>query len=434
MTVREVILHPVAMPLVRPFETSFGTQTLRAAVLVELHTLRGAVGWGEVTADWAPGYSYETVHTALHVLSDFLIPRLMAAPRLMLDGRWPWLSSVRGHPLAKHALVSAILSAVAEEQELPFADLLLRLSSTRQRRTAAEVGVSIGVQPTIRHTLEAIEQHLAEGYRRIKLKIKPGWDVIVLRGVRAVYPDITLMADANSAYTLADLPMLKQLDEFNLLMIEQPLAYDDIYHHSLLQKELNTPLCLDESIHSLGDVQLAWELGACGVINLKPQRVGGFFEAVRIHDFCLENSIPLWVGGMLETGVGRAASLALACLPGITLPSDLSATARYYDPDLADPPFVLEASSSTLSLPEGPGLGIAIVPERLQARKAPLSSKCGSNADHEVLHPGRTTRATRTGARFLPLLARLYERRPHRGGALGPDVDVLPATPGGFGQ
>jgi O-succinylbenzoate synthase len=274
-------------------------------------------------------------------------------------------------------LLSAILTALAAEQGQPLSEVLQTLSGAASLQKSVEVGVSLGIQPTIRATLEKIEQHLAEGYRRIKLKIKPGWDVRMLRGVRAVFPDIHLMADANSAYTLDDLDLLKQMDEFHLLMIEQPLAYNDIYQHSLLQKALSTPLCLDESIETLSDAQLAWQLGACKIINLKPQRVGGLFEAIKIHNFCQEKGLPLWVGGMLETGVGRSVSMALAALPAITLPSDLSATARYYDPDLADPPFVLKPGTALIDVPAAPGLGVQVDRERVAAAHRAFTQAAG---------------------------------------------------------
>lgn len=370
LDIQSIETHPVAVPLVSPFETSFGTESLRAAVLVHLVTRSGAEGWGEVTASWTPGYSYETVRTALHVLNDFLIPRLLGVGTLRSDMPWDWLEGVRGHPLAKHGLVSAVLTALAAEQGLCLADLLQKLSGAASRRAAVEVGVSIGIQPSIDATLTTIGKHLKDGYRRIKLKIKPSWDVAMLREVRRAFPAISLMVDANSAYTLADAPLLRQMDDFNLLMIEQPLGHDDIYEHSLLQPQLQTPLCLDESLHSLGHVQLARQLKACRIVNLKPQRVGGLLEAIKIHNFCMENGLGLWVGGMLETGVGRAVSLALAALPHVTLPSDLSATARYYDPDLADPPFVLNADNSTITVPTGAGLGVTVDRGRLQEAEA----------------------------------------------------------------
>jgi O-succinylbenzoate synthase len=370
LSIQQVTLHPIVTTLVRPFETSFGVEQERACVLVRVQTQGGAEGWGEVTANWEPGYSYETVHTALHVLRDFLIPRLMKAQPLHSEGKWAWLEGVRGHPLAKHALLTAILSALAVEKGISLAELIRQMSGVESSRKTVEAGVSIGIQPSIDATLSTIQGYLDEGYGRVKLKIKPGWDVEMLREVRQAFPNVKLMADANSAYTLDDASLLRQMDDLNLLMIEQPLGYDDIYEHSLLQPQLATPICLDESLHTVGDVQLAHALGACRIVNLKPQRVGGLFNSVAIHNFCYKNGMPLWVGGMLETGVGRAASLALASLPGISLPSDLSATKRYYDPDIAEPPFDLNPGTSTITVPSEIGLGVAVDMGRLAAAEA----------------------------------------------------------------
>ncbi|MFP4321574.1 MAG: o-succinylbenzoate synthase [Anaerolineales bacterium] len=364
LEVARVDVHPVMVPLVQPFETSFGVQQERAAVLVHLQTADGVSGWGEVTAGWEPGYSYETVHTALHILSDFLVPGLLAQRILTQDGPWDWLNHVRGHPLAKHGLLSAILTAVAAQRDEPLAGLLESMAGAPSRHKTVSVGVSIGIQPSIEATLSRVSDHIHEGYRRIKLKIKPGWDVAPLRAVRAAFPDVMLMADANSAYSLADTAHLVALDDLGLLMIEQPLAHDDIYEHSRLAQHLSTPICLDESLHSLSDVQVAHALNACRVVNLKPQRVGGLFNAVKIYQFCVANGLDVWVGGMLELGIGRAVSLALASLPGISLPSDLSATQRYYDQDIATPAFELRAGSR-IAPPEGPGLGVTVDMERV---------------------------------------------------------------------
>jgi O-succinylbenzoate synthase len=226
--------------------------------------------------------------------------------------------------------------------------------------------VSIGIQPSVDATLAIIEKRLKQGYGRIKLKIKPGWDVELARGVRKVYPDIVMMLDANSAYTLADAEHLKQLDDLNLLMIEQPLGHDDIYEHSKLQPQLQTPICLDESILSANDLRLALELGACRILNLKPARVSGYTESLEIYKLCVENKLPLWIGGLLETGIGRAANLAFASLPGVTLPCDISATDRYYNPDITEPPFVLDANS-TIAVPTKPGIGVEVQMERVEA-------------------------------------------------------------------
>lgn len=357
-----VRLHPIAMPLVERLVTSFGSEarqdSLRAAVLVELELASGITGWGECVASWAPRYSYETVETALHILRDFFVPAVLGQHDLSK------LHAFRGHPMARMALEAAFWSAVAAERGVPLGDLLSE-GATRKERVS--VGVSIGIQPSIDATLAIIEKRLQEGYRRIKLKIKPHWDVELLRAVRSAYPDVLLMADANSAYTLDDTPTLKQLDNLNLLMIEQPLGYLDLYQHSKLQAQLQTPICLDESIHTADDVRLMLRIGAGKIVNLKPGRVGGLIESLRIHALCHSEGVPLWIGGMLETGIGRATNLALASLAGVTLPSDISATNRYYDPDLTEETFTLNAEDSTISVPKGVGLGVTVNRERLAA-------------------------------------------------------------------
>ena len=285
------------------------------------------------------------------------------------------MAGVRGHPLTKAAIEGAVWEILAQAHAKPLADLLWEQTPLDQpRKTRVSVGVSIGIQPTIDETLAIIEKRLKEGYARIKLKIKPGWDVDLAAAVRAAYPDIVLMLDANSAYTLADADHLAQMDRFNLLMLEQPLAHDDIYEHSKLQQRLATPICLDESILCANDVRLALEIGACRIINLKPPRVGGLDEACAIHKVCYDAGIPLWIGGMLETGVGRAENIAVAALPGVTLPSDLSATSRYYNPDITEPPFMLNPDS-TIDVPQGVGTGVSVQAERLQDAAARWASE-----------------------------------------------------------
>lgn len=367
ITVKSINLYPIAMTLVEKLRTSFGEEPFKACILVRLETDEGFVGWGESSAETRPGYSYETVGTSLHILSEFLVPALLGK-RLSSATEVPaLLAGTRGHPLAKHAVEAAVWDALAKANNISLAQAFAaHLPPGHAPRGYATVGVSIGIQPSVEATLQIIEKRLKQGYGRIKLKIKPGWDVELARGVRAVYPDIVMMLDANSAYTLADADYLKQLDEFNLLMIEQPLGYDDIYEHSKLQPQLQTPICLDESIHSANDLRLALELGACRILNLKPARVSGYTESLEIYKICIEHNLPLWIGGLLETGVGRAANVAFASLPGVTLPCDISATDRYYDPDITEPPFVLGANS-TLSVPTGPGIGVEVQMERVEA-------------------------------------------------------------------
>ncbi len=366
ITVKTIQLFPVALPLVERLRPSFGEEPYKAAILAALHTDDGIVGWGECAAEINPGYSYETVGTALHVLHEFLAPALLGKTMTSAIEVPELLSSVRGHPLAKHALESAVWDALAHANNVSLAQAFAaHLPAGHDSQGYANVGVSIGIQPTVEDTLKIIEKRLAQGYRRIKLKIQPGWDVELARGVRQIYPDILLMLDANSAYTLDDARHLQQLDEFNLLMLEQPLGYNDIYEHSKLQPQLKTPICLDESIHSANDFRLALELGACRILNLKPARVSGYTESLELYKLCVEHNIPLWIGGLLETGVGRAANLAFASLPGVTLPCDISATDRYYDPDITEPPFVLGANS-TIAVPTGAGFGVEVKMERVE--------------------------------------------------------------------
>lgn len=370
MVIDSIQLHQVAMPLVEPLRTSFGVEPVRPVILVEIRA-GDLVGWGECVAVEEPGYSYETVGTAYHIMTRFLIPRLVGQSIRDAAEARHLMAGVRGHPLAKAALEGAIWDLLAQAHGMALADLLWEQHPLeRPRRERVVVGVSIGIQPTIDDTLAIIEKRLREGYGRIKLKIKPGWDVELAAAVRSAYPDIMLMLDANSAYTLDDADHLARLDRFDLLMLEQPLGHDDIYEHSKLQPRLRTPICLDESIHCVNDVRLALELGACRIINLKPPRVGGLSEACAIHKFCYDAGVPLWIGGMLETGIGRAQNVAVASLPGVTLPSDLSATSRYYDPDLAEPPFVLNTEDSTLDVPGGVGTGVVVQRARVDEAAA----------------------------------------------------------------
>lgn len=366
ITVKELQFFPVALPLAERLRTSFGEEPFKTAVLVALHTSDGLTGWGEVSVEIRPGYSSETMGTALHVLREFLAPALIGQTIAEPIQVPALLAETRGHPLAKHGLEAAVWDAWAQANDLSLAQAFaVHLPPNHLPRSTATVGVSIGIKPTIDDTLAVIEKRLNEGYGRIKLKIAPGWDVELARAVRAAYPDILLMLDANSAYTLADADHLKTLDQFDLLMLEQPLGYNDIYQHSKLQPQLETPICLDESIHTADDLRLALELGACRVLNLKPGRVGGFTESLAIYRICTEHKLPLWIGGLLETGVGRAANVAFASLPGVTLPCDISATDRYFEQDLTEPPFVLGAGS-TLAVPQKTGIGVEVHLDRVQ--------------------------------------------------------------------
>lgn len=365
ITIRNIRLHSVALPFVEPLRTSFGEEPFKTAVLIELETDGGVTGWGEATVEIMPGYSSETMGTAHHILQEFLVPLLLGKTISDATEVPDLIRSVRGHPMAKHGVEAAVWDAIAKTNNIPLADYFAaHLPSGHASRGYANVGVSIGIKPSVEATLETITKRVNEGYKRIKLKIEPGWDVELARGVRTAYPDILLMLDANSAYTLDDAEHLKQLDEFNLLMLEQPLGHDDIFQHSKLQPQLSTPICLDESIKSADDLRLALELGACRILNLKPSRVGGYTESLEIYRVCVESKLPLWIGGMLETGVGRAANLAFASLPGVTLPCDISATSRYFKQDISEPPFVLGAESR-IAVASGAGIGVQVHPERI---------------------------------------------------------------------
>jgi O-succinylbenzoate synthase len=357
MKITGIELRRVAMPLVAPFRTSFGTETARDILLVRVVT-PDAEGWGECVAMSDPLYSAEYVDGAADVLARFLIPAVTALDRADASTVGAALGRFKGHPMAKAALETAVLDAELCAAGLPLARFL---GATRDR---VACGVSVGIMDSIPQLLEAVGGYLAEGYLRIKLKIEPGWDVEPVRAVRERFGDILLQVDANTAYSLADAPHLAALDAFGLLLIEQPLAEDDLRGHAELARLLRTPVCLDESITSARAAADAIALGACRIVNIKPGRVGGYLEARRVHDVCAAHGIPVWCGGMLETGLGRAANLALAALPGFVFPGDTSASARYYRQDIT-PPFVL--SEGHLPVPAGPGIGVEPVADVLAA-------------------------------------------------------------------
>lgn len=365
MRIEQITLRHIRMPYVAPFQTSRWTELDRECVIVELRA-DGLTGWGECGANQYCAYSYETTKTNWHILEDFLNPAVLAADLADAASYRRAVAHVSGHPMAKAGMEMALWDLFAQRAGL---SLQRFIGGSGDR---VKVGVSVGIQPTTEKLLETVDGYLAQGYRRIKLKIKPGRDVGDVAAVRRAHPDVLLQVDGNSVYRLADAGHLKQLDDFNLLLIEQPLAEDDIIDHARLQPLLKTPICLDESILSVTHVRWALELGACRVINIKPGRVGGISEAIAIHDYCRERHVPVWMGGMLETGIGRAANVAVASLPGFTLPGDISASARYYPEDIIDPPFVLNPDS-TLSVPTGPGLGVNVrvdALERVTLRKA----------------------------------------------------------------
>ncbi len=358
MKIDRIELHHISQDLVHPFRTSFGTQVARPCILVAVYS-QGLVGWGECVAHSDPGYSYETVNTCWHILSDFLIPAVMGQELASPQEVPAKFRRVRGHPMAKASLENAVWDLFAKAQNAPLKELL---GGQRER---VEVGVSIGIQPTLQGLLDRVDRFVGLGYGRIKMKIEPGWELEPLAAVRQRHPDIKLMADANSAFSLADVEIFRQMDDFNLLMVEQPLHYDDIADHAKLQAQINTPVCLDESIHSPMHAQWAIEIGACQVINMKVARVGGLSNALEIHRMCQDAGIKMWCGGMLETGVGRAANLHLATLPNFVLPADISATDRYYAEDVAEPAFSLNTEDSTITVPAGSGIGVTVQMDRV---------------------------------------------------------------------
>ena len=355
--VRAVELRLVGLPLVRPFRTSFGTSTEKVCVLARVET-DDAEGWGECVADIDPGFSEEFNEGAWLVLRDFLAPALFRSGDVTSEGLDDIFAFVRGNPMAKGTLVNAFLDA---ELRALGKSLSTHLGGVRDR---VECGVSVGIAATVEELLDQVAGYLAEGYRRIKLKIEPGIDVERVEAVRAAHPEILLSVDANAAYTLADVDVFRRLDASDLLMVEQPLRYDDLLDHAKLQAQVRTDLCLDESIRSAAHAAAAIELGACRIVNIKQGRVGGVLEGRRVHDVARAAAVPVWCGGMLETGVGRALNLSLASLPGFVLPGDTSASARYFPEDLTTS-FEM-APDGTMAVPRGPGIGVAPLPERLE--------------------------------------------------------------------
>jgi len=357
MKIENIELRRVRLPLVRPFRTSFGTSVERETTLVRVVTAN-AEGWAECAAEPDPLYSSEFLDASDLVIRDHLIPRLQAlGAGLTAEKVATTLEPVKGHFMSKAVLETAILDAQLKETGVSFGQYLGAVHDT------VPAGVSVGIMDSIDELLDAVEGYLAEGYLRIKLKIEPGWDIAPVRAVRERFGDeMLLQVDANTAYTLADARHLALLDPFDLLLMEQPMKEDDLMGHANLAKLISTPICLDESIESARDAATAITLGACSIINVKPARVGGYLEARRIHDVAAAHGVPVWCGGMLETGIGRAANVALAGLPNFVLPGDTSASNRYYAEDLTAP-FVLE--NGHLRVPTGPGIGVEVLPDAL---------------------------------------------------------------------
>ena len=362
MKIEEVNLYKIELPLIHYFETSFEKLYGKASILVEVKS-GGLSGWGECVADDDPFYSPEDNFTAWHILEEYLIPEILAAPDIHLEGYDGPGKRIRGHRMAKAAIISSLWDLDARAKGLP---LHQYMGGTREKIAC---GVSIGIQDSPGELLEKISEEIEAGYRRIKIKIKPGWDLDILEKVRGKFTDVPLMVDANSAYTLSDLDLFLEMDQFNLLMIEQPLYSDDIFEHRKLQEQLETPICLDESIRHLRDARAAVEMKACRIINIKQGRVGGPGEAIKIHDFCMDQGIPVWCGGMLETGIGRAHNVALSTLENFRLPGDVSASRRYFREDIVDPPIETDENGYIIPSP-APGIGHTPIMELIERATA----------------------------------------------------------------
>jgi len=352
MTIETIVLREIRMRLKAPFETSFGVTQDRRILLVEV-IADGVSGWGEVTTIESPSYNSETTETAWHVISEFIVPRLIGKDLRRAVEVAPLLSAIRGHQMAKAGVENAVWHAEAELKGMPLAKLL---GGTLDEITC---GVSLGIRENPQVLIRKVEEELRSGYQRIKLKIKPGKDLDFVAAVRKEFPDIRLSVDANSAYDLKDTDHLKKLDQFDLLMIEQPLQWDDIHSHAKLQSQLRTAICLDECIQNAGHALAAIEQHACHIINIKLGRVGGHSSARQVHDLCQRHSFPVWCGGMLESGVGRAHNIAMSTLPNFTLPGDVSASRRYWNEDIIEPE-VDVSSRGTIRVPASPGLGYAV--------------------------------------------------------------------------
>jgi O-succinylbenzoate synthase len=356
--ISSIELREIRLPLIHFFETSFGRTIERRIILMRVSDADGAEGWGECTAGEGPFYSEEWTETAWSTLKDFLAPMVVGREVETAAGTNDLVKKVRGHRMAKAAIETACWDLQSKRAGMPLWEYLGGVHKE------IPCGVSIGIQDSPELLLEKIERELAAGYQRIKIKIKPGWDIDVVRRVRERYPDILLMVDANSAYTLADVALFKALDEFNLMMIEQPLAHDDMFDHAELQKQIKTPICLDESVHSAEDTRHAIEIGACRIVNVKLGRVGGHAEAKSVETVCREHSIPVWCGGMLESGIGRAHNIAMATLAGFSLPGDVSASSRYWKEDIIEPP-VTVSPRGTIAASNQPGIGFGINQSRI---------------------------------------------------------------------
>lgn len=359
MRLTRIDLAIVRLPLVRVFRTSSSVRSTIQHILVRVETAEGVEGWGECSSPADPYYCPETTGTCWHILEEFLVPAVLGEEWETLEQLSSLFRRIKGNQFARSGLETACWDALARQEGRPLASLL---GGTRHEIAA---GVSLGIEADLARTFDQIDQYRSEGYRRIKLKIAPGHDVVPVARVRNRYPELPLQVDANSAYTLNDIETLRELDRFDLLLIEQPLAHDDIIDHAALQSQLKTPVCLDESIHHVDDARKAVQLGACRTINIKVGRVGGLLEAKRIHDYCAGAGVPVWCGGMHEFGVGRAVNVALASLAGFSLPGDVSGSDKYYAQDLVEP--AIRASDGLVPVNwDRPGIGPEPVPERVR--------------------------------------------------------------------
>ena len=357
MKIVKINVHLLEMKMKTPFSTSFGTVQNKKFFIIEAIDETGEIGWGEGVAFEAPWYTEETVETSLHMLKDFLIPIILNKPIARPTEVNELFSSIRRNQMAKASIEMAVWDLYAKINQQPLHQVIGGIASK------ISVGISIGIEPTIEKQLATIERFIQEGYKRIKIKIKPGWDVEVVKAIRERFGDIPLMVDANSAYSLNDVSLLKQLDPYNLLMIEQPLGHDDLVDHAFLQKEIETPICLDESICSYDDARRAIRIGSCKVINIKIGRVGGIAEALKIHNLCVENNIHVWCGGMLEAGVGRAHNIAITSLKGFTLPGDTAASSRYWAEDIIEPEVTVQ--DGYIEVQKSAGIGYEVDREKL---------------------------------------------------------------------
>lgn len=359
MRLQSLTLREIHLKLVTPFETSMDRVTERRIILAEAQS-DGVSGWGECTAGETPFYCPEDTDTAWHVLKKYLWPMLKGRELSSAADVWPLLEHVRGHNMAKATVETAIWDAEAKLNNLPLWKLI------GGKRTEIPCGVSIGIKDSLDELSATVKKELAAGYQRVKIKIKPGKDIQSVQRLRQDFPRIKLTVDANSAYRYEDLPLLKQLDNYYLMMIEQPLGWDDLFGHIEIQKNLQTPICLDECIHTYEQAEAAIALGACKIINLKLGRVGGLLQAKRIHDLCQKNSVPVWCGGMLESGIGRAQNIAMSTLPNFSLPGDVAASARYWHEDVIQPE-VTVTPQGTIKVPDTPGIGFTPRVDRISA-------------------------------------------------------------------